>query len=254
MQNYDRTAHENCHKYHTVVIISYFCGKSRDMNYSVLTKTPLFRGVRPEELEKVFDELKVRNETFRKGDILAMQDEQANRLIILVRGSIAGEMTDPSGKIVKVEDVCAPSPLAILFLFGQDNRFPVQATAREEVEAVVIPKQSVLRMLTMSETILRNYLDISADFASRLSRKLHFMSFRTIRQKLAVYLLELSRKTGSDTVELDKSRTALAEYFGVSRPALEREITNMTHEGLISAGRQTMAITDRPQLVALAYR
>ena len=46
-------------------------------------------------------------------------------------------------------------------------------------------------MLSMNETILKNYLDISADFASRLSRKLHFMSFRTIRQKTAMYLLHL---------------------------------------------------------------
>ena len=100
-------------------------------------------------------------------------------------------MTAPSGKVVKVEDVEAPNPLAILFLFGQDNRFPVQATARENVDAIVLPKQSVLKMLSMNETILKNYLDISADFASRLNRKLHFMSFRTIRQKIAMYLLHL---------------------------------------------------------------
>ena len=105
-------------------------------------------------------------------------------------------MTDPSGKVVKVEDIEAPNPLAVLFLFGRDNRFPVQATAREHVEAVVIPKRSVLKMLSMNETILKNYLDISADFASRLSRKLHFMSFRTIRQKTAMYLLHLAKVSG----------------------------------------------------------
>lgn len=221
------------------------------MDYDILTSIPLFRSVEPDDLEEIFSALKIKQSRFRKGEVLALQGEPVNRLIILLRGSIKGEMGDASGKVAKVEDVEAPSPLAILFLFGRDNRFPVQATAREDVEAVVIPKQSVLRMLTMNEKILENYLDISADFASRLSRKLHFMSFRTIRQKMAVYLLELSAKQGSDMVRLEMPKTSLAEYFGISRPSLEREITRMAGEGLIRAGGRLIIITDRNALAGL---
>lgn len=224
----------------------------KNMDYDVLTHIPLFKGVTAEVLEEIFTRLNIKKAGFRKGEVLAIQDEPANRLIILIKGSISGEMTDPSGKLVKVEDVEAPSPLAILFLFGHNNRFPVQAVAREEVEAMVIPKPAVLRMLSMNETILKNYLDISADFAIRLSKKLHFMSFRTIRQKMAVYLLEQSKKNDSaDVVELERSRTALAEYFGVSRPSLEREMRNMENDGLISAERRKIAINDRKALVRI---
>ncbi len=218
------------------------------MNFSVLTKIPLFHSVHEAELERIFAELKVTQTTFSKGAVIAIQDEPVNRLIILLTGSVKGEMTDASGRIAKVEDIEAPSPLAILFLFGEQNRFPVQAIAREDTTAVVIPRQSVLRMLSMNETILKNYLDISADFATRLSRKLHFMSFHTIRQKLAVYLLDLSRKQGSDTVTLDRSKSALAEYFGVARPSLERELTRMRQEGLLVANKRTITITDRREL------
>ncbi len=221
------------------------------MNLSVLTKIPLFRSVPEAELERLFAELKITETAFRKGDILAMQDELVNRLIILLSGSVKAEMTDPSGRIVKVEDIEAPSPLAILFLFGAENRFPVQATAREDVTTAIIPRPSVLRMLSMNETILKNYLDISADFATRLSRKLHFMSFHTIRQKLAVYLLDLSRKQGTDTVTLDRPKSALAEYFGVARPSLERELTRMRQEGLIDAGKGEITITNRRELAML---
>ena len=203
------------------------------MDFTILAQTPLFQGIPAEELEKIFAVLNISKNCFRKGEMLAMQDELVNRLIILTRGSVKAEMTDPSGKLIKVEDIEAPNPLAILFLFGNHNRFPVQATAREMVEAVIIPKQCVLQLLAANELILKNYLDISADFAARLSRKLHFMSFRTIRQKIAMYLIEQSRKQESDTVELIKTKASLAEYFGVSRPSLERELTNMQQEGLI---------------------
>ncbi len=129
----------------------------------------------------------------------------------------------------------------------------MQAIAREETTAAIIPRGSVLRMLSMNETILKNYLDISADFATRLSRKLNMMSLHTIRQKLAVYLLDLSKKQGSDTVALDRSKSALAEYFGVARPSLERELTAMQRDGLIAAERKTIRIVDRQALVRLIH-
>ncbi len=221
------------------------------MNLSILTKIPLFRGVSETEFEHLFAKLKITETSFRKGEILAMQDEPAGRLIILLTGSVKAEMTDASGRIAKVEDIEAPSPLAILFLFGAENRFPVQAIAREETTAAIIPRGSVLRLLSMNETILKNYLDISADFATRLSRKLNMMSLHTIRQKLAVYLLDLSKKQGSDTVTFDRPKSALAEYFGVARPSLERELTAMQRDGLIAAERKTIKIADRQELIRL---
>lgn len=219
------------------------------MDLTALKKIPLFRSIHEAEVEKIFSELNITETHFKKGEILALQDELCNRLIILLSGSVKGEMTDPSGKVVKVEDIYAPSPLAILFLFGPDNCFPVQAIAREDVTALVIPKQSVLRMLSMNQTLLKNYLDISADFASRLSKKLHFMSFRTIRQKLAVYILNLSKMKQEDTIELDKTKSALAEYFGVSRQSLERELSNMQHDGLLTADKKMITITDKNRLI-----
>ncbi len=221
------------------------------MDIKALTQIPLFRSVPPEKIEHIFEELSIKEKRFRKSDILAMQDESCNRLIILATGSVKAEMTDASGKIIKVEDISAPSPLAILFLFGTDSRFPVQITAIDDISAFIIPKQSIIKMLGMDEIILKNYLDISADFASRLSKKLHFLSFKTIRQKLSMYLLELSQKSNNNTVELNRTKTALAEYFGVSRQSLERELTNMQNDGLIMSQKKRILIRDKSKLVQL---
>ncbi len=221
------------------------------MDLTALSCIPLFASVDPKELIRIFSELKITETAFRKDELLAMQDEPCNRLIILLTGSVKGEMIDSSGKMIKVEDIYAPNPLAILFLFGQNNRFPVQATAREDVTALVISKQSILKMLSMNETLLKNYLDISATFAARLSQKLHFMSFRTIRQKLALYILNLSKTTQKDIVELDRPKITLAEYFGVSRPSLERELTKMENDGLIIANKKKIEITDKKALIQL---
>lgn len=221
------------------------------MDLLIISELQLFQTISPEEIKHILSSIAIKETRFRKGDILAMQDEPCNRLIILLSGSVKAEMSDPSGKIVKVEDIQAPNPLAILFLFGVENRFPVQATACEDVKALVIPKQSVLKMLQMNETLLRNYLDISANFASRLSKKLHFMSFRTIRQKLSMYLLNLSKAQQSDTITLDKPKSTLADYFGVSRPSLERELTRMQQDGLILSEKRIITLKDKINLIKL---
>lgn len=218
------------------------------MNLSSVAQCSLFHAVSEKEIDKILSELNIKERLFKKGEVLALQDEPCNRLIILLKGSVKAEMIDYAGRVMKVEDIHAPNPLAILFLFGENNRFPVQASANEEVTALVIPRQSVLKMLMMNETLLVNYLDLCSTFATRLSRKLNFMSFRTIRQKLALYILQLSKAQQSDHVILDKPKAGLADYFGVSRPALERELTRMQHEGMIESGRKNITITDKAAL------
>ncbi len=221
------------------------------MDHAALARTELFAGIDARELEAMLAEFRIAATKFKKGEILALQDEPCNRLIILLSGAVRGEMSDSSGRVVKVDDIEAPNPLAILFLFGPANRFPVQATAATDGEAVVIPKQTVLKMLSRNERLLENYLNISAGFAARLSGKLHFMSFRTIRQKLAMYLLDLSKKAASGVVRLDRTHVSLAEYFGVSRQALEREMKAMEAEGLIGVDGKEILLADKQRLMRL---
>lgn len=222
------------------------------MDLEKLSNSYLFASIEANDLLDLFSKVEMKESSFQKGDILALQDEPCNRLIILTEGSVKAEMTDPSGKVVKVEDIFAPNPLAILFLFGKQNKFPVQVSALEKTSALIIPKQSVLKMLGLNQQLLKNYLDISANFASQLSNKLYLMSFRTIRQKLAMYLLNLSNKeTNSKQITLDRSQLALAEYFGVSRPSLTRELSNMMKDGLITIDKKQISIMDKNKLIQL---
>lgn len=219
------------------------------MDIQEIARCSIFSGLNVAEVQSILSSVRTDTQFFNKGEILAMQDETCNRLIILTKGSIKAEMTDPSGKTVKVEDIHAPQTPAILFLFGQKNKFPVQITANEKTETLIIRKESVLKILSLNQQLLKNYLDISANYATVLAEKLHIMSFRTIRQKLAMYILKLSQN--SDSILLDKSQDALAEYFGVSRPSLARELKNMQEDGLIKNNRRQITIIERNKLIHL---
>ena len=196
-----------------------------------LVNNPLFRGI--------------------KGEILAQQGAVCNRLVILTKGSVRGEMIDYSGRLIKVEDIAAPRAIAPLFLFGEENRYPVEVTANEPTEVIELPKSSVLSLFRKNEQFLENYMNLSANYARTLSDKLFFMSFKTIRQKLASYLLRLYKQQQQTHITLDRSQQELSDYFGVSRPSLARELAHMQEDGLLIADRKHITILQKEQLVRL---
>ena len=217
----------------------------------VLINNPLFRGITPEKLSANLEEISFHTRSYKKGEILAQQGAVCNRLVILTKGSVRGEMIDYSGRLIKVEDIAAPRAIAPLFLFGEENRYPVEVTANEPTEVIELPKSSVLSLFRKNEQFLENYMNLSANYARTLSDKLFFMSFKTIRQKLASYLLRLYKQQQQTHITLDRSQQELSDYFGVSRPSLARELAHMQEDGLLIADRKHITILQKEQLVRL---
>ena len=133
-------------------------------------------------------------------------------LMIILTGSVKGEMVDFSGKVIKIEDIQAPRPLAVAFLFGKDARYPVNVTANEETQLLTLAKPEVVRLMQNNLTFLNNYLNLVCTKAQFLSQKLEFLSFKTIREKLAHYLLS---NIPSDKTEFQfpKSQEEMAVFL-----------------------------------------
>ena len=216
-----------------------------------LVNNPLFRGITLERLFADLEEIRFHTRSYKKGEILAQQGAVCNRLVILTKGSVRGEMIDYSGRLIKVEDIAAPRAIAPLFLFGEENRYPVEVTANEPTEVIELPKSSVLSLFRKNEQFLENYMNLSANYARTLSDKLFFMSFKTIRQKLASYLLRLYKQQQQTHITLDRSQQELSDYFGVSRPSLARELAHMQEDGLLIADRKHITILQKEQLIRL---
>ncbi|MDP2113953.1 MAG: Crp/Fnr family transcriptional regulator [Bacteroidota bacterium] len=213
----------------------------------ILCQSPIFRGISPDNLQELFSQIHYQVKTYEKNDLITIAGEICDRLLIIQEGSVKAEMNDYSGKTIKIEDMSAPWPLATAFLFGKENRFPVTVSATSDVEMVSIPKPEFVKLLQMNSLILNNYLNTISTRAQFLSQKLKFLSFKTIRQKIAHYLLE---KAGErlQTVEVPQSQEQLAEMFGVTRPSLARTLGEMVQEGLIETQRRSIKILDKDRM------
>jgi len=213
----------------------------------LISQSPIFRGISEEELSSLFGQVHYQVKSYQKNDLIVSGGDICDRLLIVQKGSVKAEMTDYSGKTIKIEDIEAPRPLATAFLFGKENRFPVTVSANNPVEIISIQKEEFIKMLQLNSLILNNYLNAISTRAQFLSEKLKFLSFKTIRQKIAHFLLE---KAGDRllTIELQQSQEQLAEMFGVARPSLARALGEMIQEGLIETQRRTIRILDKDRM------
>ena len=117
------------------------------------------------------------------------------------------------------------------FLFAENNRFPVDVIALEECEIILIPKNAVMRLLATNEHFLQSYMAFNANRTQFLSERLQLLSIKTIKGKLAYYIL---KRIQGDHYKQDRNQTELSEYFGVARPSLARSFSEMIEEGAIS--------------------
>lgn len=212
------------------------------------SQCPILKGVTSDILLMLFEKLQFQIKTYNKDDVLAIQGDEVNRLMILLEGSARGEMTDYSGHIIKIEDVAAPKPLAGAFLFGNENRFPVDVLANEQVKVLVIYRGEFLKLLRMNEIIQMNYLNLVGSKAQFLSRKIKFLSFKTIKGKIVHYLIGL-KPDAEGFIRLPASQQELADLFGVARPSVARAIGELEAEGLITAQNRMIRILNEPGLL-----
>jgi CRP-like cAMP-binding protein len=220
------------------------------MYYSNLSDSPLFRGLASGEIESILREVPHRIKKFRTGSMISQCGEPVNSLMIVVQGIVKGEMVDFAGRVIKIEDIHAPGALASAFMFGNKNRFPVNVIAVTDTELLDINKSDFLILLMNNDKILVNFLDMISNRSQFLSEKIKFLNFKTIKGKMAQYILRLAGDQENE-IKLDRTQNDLADFFGVARPSVSRALGDMEEEGSILVKGKRIKILNRKGLMDL---
>ena len=220
------------------------------MDYSLLCKAPLFKGLSPSEIETILSKVIYKVKKFQAGSMISQSGEQVNSLMVVISGIVKGEMVDYAGRVIKIEDIPAPGALASAFMFGNHNRFPVNVIAVSDGELLLIEKSDFLNLLKKNDLLLVNFLDMISNRSQFLSEKIKFLNFKTIKGKLAHFILQNAGKE-SFSVTLGMTQNELADFFGVARPSVARALGEMETEGYIEAKGKKIKITDKDGLADL---
>jgi CRP-like cAMP-binding protein len=220
------------------------------MELAKLMNSPLFMGLSNEELEKVMADTLYRTRRYRPGGVIAHTGEKVSSLMMVTEGVVKGEMTGYSGRVIKIEEVSAPGAVAAAFLFGRKNYFPVNDIALTTAELMFIEKSSFLRLLMKNDRILVNFLDMISNRSQFLSGKINFLTFKTLKAKLAFYFIQQAEVSGPE-FRLTLTQSDMAGLFGVTRPSVARALKEMEEEGLIHAKGKEITILNSEGLSIL---
>lgn len=218
--------------------------------FEVLKVSPIFKELEIEEINSLINNCSHQIKQFSNKEVLAYSGEKVEKAMIVLEGKLQGEMIDFAGNSLKIEEIDPPQMVAAAFLYGPQSIFPVNLSALSEGKILIIYKNDFTKLLSSDQRVLKNYLNIVSDKAQFLSQKITFLSFRTIKEKIAYYLLQ-NYKTGNQIVIINQSQTGLAGMLGVARPSLARTIGEMEAEQLIRWDRNQVAILDLKSLQSI---
>ncbi|MCK5823360.1 MAG: Crp/Fnr family transcriptional regulator [Bacteroidales bacterium] len=219
--------------------------------YSKISETPIFKGISSDEISNILNSTHHQIKTYEAEAIIAFSGDECNNLFVLIEGSIRGEAIDYNEKIIKIEDVFAPDTFAEAFLFADQNNLLINIVANTKSKILIIHKEDLLVLFQSNKKILENYLNIISNRFVLVTKKLKFLSLRTIKAKLASHFIELSKKSKNNTIFFGKTQAELADYFGVTRPSLARTIKEMKDEGIIEVPGKMIRIIDYNKLKKL---
>ena len=205
--------------------------------------SPLFDGIKAEERKVMLGCIGYHISTFRKGDIVAFEDENIKHIGIVMAGSVDMVKEDLWGNKTMLVRMQKDEIFGETFACGSDNLSVVTFLVSEDAQILFIPFDRVMHSCTMAcqfhHRLIENMVRVIADKNRDLMRKVEVVSKRTIREKLLAYLSIQAQDQNSRYFEIPLGRVELAEYLCVDRSALTRELVKMKEDGLIDYEKNT---------------
>lgn len=212
-----------------------------------LSAISVFSGIQAEELRLLLNDTHYQMRSYQQGTCLACAGDLCVGLYVLLDGQTKGEMVDETGKRITIEEHQAPVALAPAFVFGDQHYFPVDVYVVKQAKVMIIQRIDFIRMMQRNSKLLENYMNMISNKAQFLSGKIRFLNLKSLKSKIAEYILNLSQDR-LKIIELGKGQQALADLFGVARPSFARALGEMEEQGLIRYKNRSIEIVDKEKL------
>lgn len=216
------------------------------MNYIInnLKDCTLFKNFTEEEAEKILLSINYKVASFKKGGIIAFEDDPISSIGIILEGSIEVQKNYPSGKVVTINRMQKGNIFGEAIIFSTRKTYPSTIASSTDSKVLYINQDDIIKLCSSNKTFLHNFMKVLSNRILNLSNILRTLSYQTIRQKLASFLLDEYKKQKSLVIKVSSSRQEMADQFGTTRPSLSRELINMKEDELIDYDKKTITILD----------
>lgn len=216
------------------------------------TVIPLFHEISIDELNAMLSCLHSYRKTFRKGEVIIMEQDSIQYTGIILSGTVHMMKEDIWGKHTLLADLQENETLGELFAVQKEQSSYVSFYAATDVEILFVATRNIIHscpnQCPFHEQLTLNLFDLIGKKSLRLLEKIEITSKPTLREKIMAYLSIQSQKQSSRYFTIPLGRTELADYIGANRSALTRELSAMREDGLIDYDHNTFRIKNPESL------
>lgn len=209
-------------------------------------RSPLFLGIRPEDMEGMLGCIGYYVREYQKGEIISFEAETIHHVGVVLSGSVDMIKEDVWGNRTMLLRSYTEDVFGETFACGEDSMSVVTFVAAEDSKVMFLSFCRVMHTCTHAcvfhQTLIENMVRIIARKNLELMRKIEVVSKKTLREKILAYLSIQSQSQGTNRFEIPLGRVEWAEYLCADRSALTRELAKMKEEGLIEFQRNTFEI------------
>ena len=213
---------------------------------------PLFGGFSAKDIEQIMESIPYRLIRLDKKEVYLSAVTPCNFADIVVSGEVIARMEGPSGKYMQITSRTVGSLVNSAFIFGKNKIIPVNMIASKPTTILRMTPASMQMLINIDERFRFNFIQFLSGFCDGLGRKVRMLTLHTIREKVAIFLLQQSKLHKSDDFMLQKSRQEIAESFAIQKFSLQRCLKEFAADGMIQLNGKQIIILDKDKMMALA--
>lgn len=205
--------------------------------FKILTATPLFAGIEPQELGNMLSCLSAKVSAFAKGEPVFLEGDTAGFVGLVLEGSVQIVRDDFYGNRSVLTHADTGDIFAEAYACAGVAAMPVSGYAMQDSKVMLLDCRKMLTVCTNAcgfhNRLVKNLLGLTAQKNLKLTAKIQFMSQKTTRDKLMAYLSQQAKEHHSPSFTIPFDRQALADYLGVERSAMSAELSKLRKDGIL---------------------
>jgi CRP-like cAMP-binding protein len=210
-----------------------------------LTGVDMFAGLEPEVRQRVIAAAVPR--TYRKGQLLFVENDPGESLIILRRGAVAAFRTAPTGERAVLSVVRPPDVLGELSLLDGSTR-SLSAEAIEDCSALALSRNAFLELVHSNPRFLDAVMRSLGALVRKLTEQTADHVFLDLPGRVAKTLVKLAGDSHAPMVTIELNQSQLAEMAGGSRQSVNQAIGSFATRGWLRTEGRRIVVTDLPAL------
>ncbi|MEA4891897.1 MAG: Crp/Fnr family transcriptional regulator [Peptococcaceae bacterium] len=211
------------------------------MDTTILRHSSLFQDIRQEEILAMLACLGARQVSYARGETIFREGDRISEIGLLLSGYALIHQVDFWGNRSIIAEVPPAGLFGEAYACLPKEPMGVGVTAAEASEVLFVNIGKALHLCSSAcafhEKMVQNLIMTLARRNLALTRKMTHTGKRSIREKLLSYLSEEARKKDSVYFTIPFSRQELADYLGVDRSALSKELSKLREEGVLDYNR-----------------